>query len=168
MKFFSRITFFILAPCLLNAMDNKPLHQIERSLVGKYIQLNGLSNFKKKVALQSSNPLLSISFFEFKITEYFFKSDCETNNLTRAIFDQIQSIEEKYGYNFKRKRIYDGHYCMEIKPTNYLGHYTRYYWVEGKSSVYTVSKIKNRKALNDIATKETERMAAVLAKASLF
>jgi hypothetical protein len=168
MKFFSRITFFILAPCLLNAVNNNPLNQIERSLVGKYIQLNGLSNFKKKVALQSSNPLLSVSPFEFKMTEYFFKSDCETNNLTKAIFDQIQSIEAKYGYNSKRKRTYDGHYCMETKPTNYLGHYTRYYWLEGKSSVYTVSKIKNRKVLNDIAIEEIGRLAAVINKEGLF
>lgn len=169
MKFFSSITFFILLPCLLNAMNNKPLNQIERSLVGMYIQLNGLSNFKKKVAPQSSNQNihnpLGVPPFEFKNIAHFFKVDYETNNLTRAIFDQIQSIEARHGYYPKKKYIYDGHYCMEVKPTNYLGHYTRYYWLEGKIGVYTVSKIKNRKALNDIAIEETERLAAVLAKA---
>jgi len=168
MKFFF-IMAFLIVPYHLNAM-HKSLNGIEKELVLLYINLHGISDLQRKInppdltsQKNIKRPTLNEPPFVFPIKFYFFSIDYECNTLTKAIFDQIKTIESMYGYNPKGITSYDGHYCIKEKPTNYLGHHTRYYWFS-HGTVYIRSKIKNKNALKELVEQENTRIRNIVNK----
>lgn len=154
---------------------HKSLNDIEKRLVLLYIDLHGISDIQKKInslnlltsKKEIKNPELNEPPFTLSIKNYFFSIDYEQNPLTKAIFDQIKTIEDMYGYHPNKITKHDGHYCINENPTNYLGHHTRYYWFS-KSTVYIKSKIKNKNELKELVEQENSRIHNLMRNKSII
>lgn len=178
MKFFCTLTTIFAISNTLYGMF--PLNSIEKALVLREIKVRGLSAIEKEIEIsqqstvrsqseptlhtsQSSVPRsFSTSYIRvptfLKIQAIFCKTETNSDILTTTIFDTIASIERKNGYNPTAIESIDGHYCYTKNPTNYLGHYTRYYWAEenDKNIVRIQADILNKKDLQKITNHERE------------
>lgn len=152
------LIIFVTVSFPLHAMRLQPLSNIKKQLVSREIYLRGLSAIanqlgKMPFAVFTSNRPRSV-LVVLRINSIFCATETEINPLTIAIFNTIKYVEEKNGYSPKPITTVDGKYSYATQPTNYLGPYTRYYWLEENNihipAILIKSEITNRQELQTI------------------
>jgi hypothetical protein len=170
MNFFYTLIIFFALSHSLHAMI-KPggsLNSIEKALVLREIYIHGLATIAKQVE-ESTSPKLTANIPKIpiilRIRDTFLKPEvADTDPLTTAIFNKINEVELKNGYNPSSIELVNGHYCHTHPSTNYLGNHTRYYWEKNNETIRIESHITNKKDLLEIVNHEKTRLTNAVNK----
>lgn len=105
-----------------STVSGMQLNEIEKNILKKQVNIRSII----ETALEKEKKQ---KHFELTIEDVFSSKE-SIDTLTKAVFAKIYSIEEVGGYRPQRIRHNDCRHIITFDPTNYLGKYSRYYWMD--------------------------------------
>lgn len=125
---------------------SEPLNIIQTQLILRTIQKRGLDSVRQEIQKAASPELIKSTWGDeerysiaLELEDIFHKNEILTDPLVHDIFNVIAEQEKESGYvpDHIEKEMYGA--IFNVQPTNFLGHNTRYYWLEKDGTLSTDS-----------------------------